>query len=420
MARKGHRIDIYDWDRRLDKYVEKVRTTKAISEKNKKAILDFQDYCFAKGLEKPRILKYLRHLFKLAEWLGKDFEDADEKDLKNLVMQIEKMNFADWTKHDYRVAIKYFYRWLRGMEDEYPKEVKWIKTGMRNHNNKLPEEILTEEEIKRLIEASEHPRDRALVFVLYEAGCRVGELCSLRIKNVSFDDHGAQIIVNGKTGMRRIRIIAATPHLADWMGIHPFRDDPEAPLWLGLGTTNKNMPLNYASVRKLLQVLGKRAGIKKSVNPHALRHSRATFLANHLTEAQMNQFFGWVQGSNMASTYVHLSGRDTDKAIAKIYGMEEEHSKKEESALTPKKCSRCMTLNAGTAKFCNRCGAVLDLKTAITLQDRAEGLEETVKRDEIMNLLLQHEEMQKTIAKILAKLPEEELKEIAQAKKMEV
>ncbi|MBD3210268.1 hypothetical protein GF318_02700 [Candidatus Micrarchaeota archaeon] len=45
-------------------------------------------------------------------------------------------------------------------------------------------------------------------------------------------------------------------------------------------------------------------------------------MANKLTEARMKACFGWVQGSDMAGVYVHLSGRDVDKAILGTYGME--------------------------------------------------------------------------------------------------
>jgi len=44
-------------------------------------------------------------------------------------------------------------------------------------------------------------------------------------------------------------------------------------------------------------------------------------MANYLTEAQMNLYFGWVQGSDMPSVYVHLSGRDVDDAILKANGI---------------------------------------------------------------------------------------------------
>jgi integrase/recombinase XerD len=42
---------------------------------------------------------------------------------------------------------------------------------------------------------------------------------------------------------------------------------------------------------------------------------------HYLKETQMNAYFGWIQGSDMPSTYVHLSGRDIDDAILKANGI---------------------------------------------------------------------------------------------------
>ena len=54
--------------------------------------------------------------------------------------------------------------------------------------------------------------------------------------------------------------------------------------------------------------------------------------------------FGWVQDSDMASVYVHLSGRDVDRAILKLYGMEMD--KEDNGELPkPKKCLRCGETN---------------------------------------------------------------------------
>jgi len=61
-------------------------------------------------------------------------------------------------------------------------------------------------------------------------------------------------------------------------------------------------------IRKLV----KRAGIKRRVHLHGFRHTAATRLARLLTEAELEQYLGWVQGSKMAATYVRLSSRDVD------------------------------------------------------------------------------------------------------------
>ena len=53
----------------------------------------------------------------------------------------------------------------------------------------------------------------------------------------------------------------------------------------------------------------------------------------------MKELFGWAKGSDMPSVYVHLSGRDVDKALLKAYGIEEGEESK--PILTPKECPRC-------------------------------------------------------------------------------
>lgn len=73
---------------------------------------------------------------------------------------------------------KRFYRWLRQTE-EYPPEVKWIKPRVADANRKLPEELLTAAEIQEMIQKADIGRDRALIGVLHESGCRVGEIGQL-------------------------------------------------------------------------------------------------------------------------------------------------------------------------------------------------------------------------------------------------
>ena len=84
-------------------------------------------------------------------------------------------------------------------EDDYPPEVKWIKLGAaKSRARKLPEDMITQEEVLRLINAAKVSRDRAFVSTLYESGCRLGELLPLKIGQLQFDSLGAQLRVNGK------------------------------------------------------------------------------------------------------------------------------------------------------------------------------------------------------------------------------
>ena len=384
----NRKYEIYRMEYNLENALARVQKAN-ISAANKKAIINFHDRCFADGLSIPRILFYVNNLTQLAKWLRKDFDKASKQDIISLVKKMEQMDYTAWTKVNFKTTLKKFYKWLRDTED-WPEEVKWIESSRKNLARKLPEDLLTEDEIRKMIDGAEHPRDKALIGVLYESGCRIGEILTLRCKDIKFDKYGTVLMVNGKTGSRRVRIISSTRYLATWIENHPLRNKETAPLWIGIGTVGRNEIINYASANALIRRIAERVGITKKVNPHTFRHSRATHLATHLTEAQMNEYFGWVQGSNMASTYVHLSGRDVDDALLRMHGMAPVEQDKK-GAFSPIKCARCNQLNPPTGKFCTQCGGILDIETAMEIEERmkeADGKLSTLLDDEDVQELL--------------------------------
>lgn len=135
------------------------------------------------------------------------------------------------------------------------------------------------------------------------------------------------------------------------------------------GSTPGRKPEPTDPFHKTLTTLAQRAGIKKHVHPHLFRHSRATALANKLTEAQMKEFFGWTQASEMASVYVHLSGRDVDNALLALHGEAIVQVKAEELQISH--CRRCHEKNSPASSFCSRCGTPFDSKLLVEDQPPA-------------------------------------------------
>jgi len=352
-----------------------------ISEKNKDAIRLFIKTKLAMGTSKLRAIKLLYGMRFLARWLEKDFEDATKEDLIDLVGDLETKDYSEHSKYDFKIILKQFYKWMKGNDEEFPPEISWLKPRMKNNKHKLPEELLTVEDVEKLAEAANNSRDKAFILVLYESGCRIGELLPLRLKHIKFDNHGVIFRVTGKTGDRRVRIIASSHALTQWLQDHPAQNDPEAALWPPKERRYGLAPCGLQSIHSMLKDTAKRAGIKKRIYPHLFRHSRATFLASRLTDAQMKEFFGWTQSSKMASVYIHLSGRDVDKALLKLYGIEpDEESEKE--LFMPKACPRCKQENSPSNKYCSRCGSPLDLETAL------QSEEKHVEADKVMNQLI--------------------------------
>ncbi len=235
------------------------------------------------------------------------------------------------------------------------------------------------------------------MLALYESGCRIGEILSLRIKHVQSVEHGMSLNVNGKTGNRRVLIISSAPALANWLNLHPFKDDPEAPLWVSVGSKNHAKQVMYHCLNARLRKIAKRAEIKKKVNPHMFRHSRATDLANLLTEAQMKKYFGWTNDSKMASVYVHLSGRDVDEAILRIHGKLDENEKLKHEQLKTQICPICQYENAPEVDFCLRCRRPLNLRASLEAEERERELLRLITPEMIEKMI------QRKVEDILAK-----------------
>ena len=315
-----------------------------------------RDLAVRENLSEKRAKKYLANMRTLIGKFGLNYKKPTTENVKEVVLKINQSEYSEWTKRDFRLVLRKYCKWFN---ENFKANIdtSFIKLG-KVKKTLMPEEILTVEEVKRIIDACDNVRDKALLSVLYEAGLRAGELLSLKIENVVFDKYGAILIVNGKTGRRRVRIVASSQLLAKWLEQHPLKNDSKAPLWITKydrkSGNGKYSPLGRQGLVRVIKVACKLAGIKKRVYPHLFRHSRATHLASVLPESVMKSYFGWAMDSRMIRTYVHLSGKDVDKALLKLYGIKEVNL--DENNVKMVKCPRCGALNSEFNSFCEKCG----------------------------------------------------------------
>lgn len=335
-------------------------------------------------------------LVSLATALNKPFEEITREDIEEFLYGLD---IESGTLDQYKIFIRKFFKWYC-KSDTYPDIVKWIKTS--NHKKKMiPDDILTPDEVKAMIMAADNPRDRAFVSVLYESAARKEEMVihekkkgnviiPVKQKDVVFDQYGAVIILNGKTGMRRIRLIRSAPDLKVWLSHHPQRDD-NAPLWVTLDEPHEY--LSPTRAYSLICSIAKKAKIAKDVYPHLLRHTRLTEVAGYFKEADLKVFAGWSADSKMASVYIHRSGADVERTQLEAEGIiTREEKNKESNVLKPIPCPRCKEANPSTARFCFKCGMPLDAKTAGDIDEgrakmNLEVMELILKEPRILELL---------------------------------
>jgi integrase/ribosomal protein L40E len=373
-------LDIHTYQEKFA-YAERQVRQSEISERNKALILGYRDACLVKNVcGRVRLIRVMGVLLLYARHLKKDFDQATREDVERLLGALlsRQPPYSPETLGTYRAMLKNFMTWVIAPDrfpttKDVPPQVSWITSHVKIRDKRRLDrrDLLTPEDIEKLLAIIHNPRDKALVSVLWETGGRIAEIGNLQLKHVTKGQHGYTLDVNGKTGRRSPIIISSAPYLTVWLQNHPFPNDPDSPLWVHYQYNTTPEHLKYDSIRYLLIRYFERAGIKKPVHPHLFRHSRATFvLANAImNEQQAKCYFGWTPSSSMLATYSHLIDQDANNAILRENNLTP--AQRENLELKPVTCRICNEINPPRAEYCAKCGAVLDLRKAYEHQATA-------------------------------------------------
>lgn len=371
-----------DWidERELDR-LDTLKAASVFSEEQREAVEDVDAVLKRKGARPSTRTRYASKAKKLAKFLDKPFEDATRKDLAEFLEHITETYTTSGVRFVKSFVRRFYTLLLNPYEETLPNCVSWISVTKPKTSHKEPEPVLKPDDIKQLMDAAGNDRDRAIIATLYESGTRISEFCGLTIGDIEFDQYGAKITVDGKTGVRQVRLIRCVSDLSDWLNVHPTPSDPEAPLFTRLHPQGSTDPLLQSGVRRVLDKISEKAGIDKPTNPHAFRKARATELSQDLTPSEMSVYFGWVQGSAMPRVYIHLADDDVDNKLLQQAGLLKEDDVGPDP-LASQTCPRCGTENSPADSYCSKCSLPLDE------DERQRLIEEDEKLREKLPLLL--------------------------------
>ncbi|KXB03091.1 hypothetical protein AKJ45_02555 [candidate division MSBL1 archaeon SCGC-AAA261F19] len=152
-----------NYDSRMANLEKRIREAE-MSEENRGVLWKFKRDLEVRDYSRGRIYKLLNYLKIMAENIDFNFEEATEDDIKDTVAWLNKRDVSDATKNDTRTILKMFYKWLNG--GEYPDKVKWINTTRKRANSVLPKNVLTEKDVRKLMNGAKNARDKALISML--------------------------------------------------------------------------------------------------------------------------------------------------------------------------------------------------------------------------------------------------------------
>ncbi|MDF5733155.1 MAG: tyrosine-type recombinase/integrase [Rhizonema sp. PD38] len=138
----------------------------------------------------------------------------------------------------------------------------------------LNERILSEEEVTAMIQSqTNNKRNQAILLLLYTAGLRVNELCSLCWKDLSQRMPGGQLTIFGKGGKTRIILLPESV----WQHVSMLRNNAldNDPVFMSRQRDSFGTALDQSQVNRIVALAAIAAGINKKVSPHWLRHAHA-------------------------------------------------------------------------------------------------------------------------------------------------
>lgn len=225
-------------------------------------------------------------------------------------------SFSRHSVHSYTRAIRGFLAWARKEGESVSGQPQLPRVQRKVID------VLSRDEVRRLEDAAVTDRDKLIIRLLADTGMRVGELCGLRGDDVVRRGREAYLKVRGKGG--RERLVPLPPTLLRRLERHQ-RGRPIDTSSDRLFLANRRAPsgdfepLTESGVGQLVGVAAARAGLRRRVHPHLLRH---TFVTEMLRRGMNPKLVADIAGHSslrmIEQVYAHLSSSDAYDAMVRL------------------------------------------------------------------------------------------------------
>jgi site-specific recombinase XerD len=224
----------------------------------------------------PSTIKTYRNEFMQLLQLLKNnrVDELTVADIKRyMVYVMEKQDITENTAHSRLNALKFYFEQVLGRE-KFFWEIPRPKKPM------LLPKLLNEEELRKLFNALVNKKHKAMLFTAYSAGLRVSEIVNLKIADI--DSGRMQILVRQAKG-KKDRYVNLSPLLLDILRKYIREYNPKPKIYL-FESEQTFTAYPARTVQQVFNNAKNKAGIKKDVGIHSLRHSFATHLLDKGTD----------------------------------------------------------------------------------------------------------------------------------------
>ena len=209
---------------------------------------------------------YTYHVGRFAQFLGRSLEQATPEDVRSFQLHLINERKVGWSTFNQAVCgLRFLYR------TTYPRD--WaVSTVPFGRKPKTLPAVLSGDEVTRLLSCVKSLKHRTFLLTLYAAGLRLSEAAALTIPDI--DSQRMQLRIASGKGAKE-RLVPLSPRLLE--ALRCYWREVRSPQYLFPGKTFE-VPLSPTTIQKTCKAAVQKAGIRKAVTPHTLRHSYATGL----------------------------------------------------------------------------------------------------------------------------------------------
>ncbi len=250
---------------------------------------------------RQKFLERMNKIKKLDTWT--------KEDIDSYLYQISQTK-ARTTVENAKTSFVSFFKRTGQPEKVSHLKIKMVEGTLRR------EELLTLDDVYKLIDATDSVLYKALLIFLFESGARINEVLAVKVSDVHETDKGMIITAHQtKYGLDKRRVVCI--HSASYIRnlltyLNLGKGDYLFPSPKNL-KRNHGQPvsLNSQSIPHIFKDIAKKAGIDKPVNPHAFRHACATNLVlQEYPESLIKKGLGWRPTSRAINRYTHVVDDD--------------------------------------------------------------------------------------------------------------
>lgn len=250
--------------------------------------------CRRRGYSNKTSQAYCYCARRFMDWVKKEPRRITRKDIQEFTDLLIERNMSGSTINVYVNALKFL------ISDILSKRIL-----LRIKYSKIPRTlpvVLSQDEMKRLINSIENEKQRLMIALMYSSGLRLSELVHLKVKDLELERNFGWVR-NGKGGKDRLFIIARGLNMN--LRRHILDNKLTYDSWLFNG--RKGRHIHQRTIQEIVKNAAKKANIEKNIHAHTLRHSFATHLIENGYDLMEIQALLGHSSPKTTMVYVHAA-----------------------------------------------------------------------------------------------------------------